>query len=259
MSLHNEDAVFVRDGAHILPNTAAAGPWDPGLMHGGAPSSLLAWTAENVAAPMPMQLTRLTIDLMRPAPIAPLTIRSEIVREGRNIQVLALEIEADGKVCVRASALRVRAAPLPDLARTPELTATAPEAAEVVPFFANGFGSNFDVRLGGGVFRGGGAAAVWFRLKRPLIKDEATTPIMRAAATADFGNGVSSSLDFQTYTYINADLDLSFARAPQGEWMLLDAETWVGDAGRGFATSRLGDAQGYFGRGLQNLVISRRA
>ena len=81
---------------------------------------------------------------------------------------------------------------------------------------------------------------------------------MRAAAVADFGNGVSGVLDFTKWTYINADLTINFSRAPEGDWVLLDAETWVGRDGRGFAASRLGDAGGYFGRGLQNLVIAPR-
>ena len=42
--------------------------------------------------------------------------------------------------------------------------------------------------------RGGvdaGPAAVWLRLRRPIVDDEAPSQLMRLAAAADFGNGVS--------------------------------------------------------------------
>ncbi len=82
---------------------------------------------------------------------------------------------------------------------------------------------------------------------------------MRAAMTGDFCNGVSSVLDFNEWTFINADLTISLARMPVGEWILLDAQTWLGDQGAGLAFAKLGDERGYFGRAIQSLVIERRA
>ena len=55
---------------------------------------------------------------------------------------------------------------------------------------------------------------------------------MRAVVAADFSNGASSTLDFRQWTFINADLTVSFARQPVGEWILLDGETWIGPEGR---------------------------
>ena len=81
------------------------------------------------------------------------------------------------------------------------------------------------------------------------------TPLMRAAITSDFCNGVSSVLNFDEWTFINADLTISLARMPVGEWILLDAQTWLGDHGAGLAFAKLGDERGYFGRAIQSLVI----
>ena len=81
---------------------------------------------------------------------------------------------------------------------------------------------------------------------------------MRAAMTADFCNGVSSVLDFRHWTFINADLSINLARMPIGDWILLDARTWLGENGAGIAFAKLGDERGYFGRAVQSLVIERR-
>ncbi|MFL6838486.1 MAG: thioesterase family protein, partial [Bradyrhizobium sp.] len=79
-----------------------------------------------------------------------------------------------------------------------------------------------------------------------------------AVVAADFSNGTSAALDFREWTFINADLTVSFARQPVGEWILLDGESWIGADGAGVAMSRLADERGYFGRAVQSLVIEKR-
>jgi hypothetical protein len=69
---------------------------------------------------------------------------------------------------------------------------------------------------------------------------------------------VEGCMDFRHWTFINADLTVSFARAPVGEWVLLDGESWIGPGGAGLAMARLADVSGYFGRAVQSLVIERR-
>jgi hypothetical protein len=81
---------------------------------------------------------------------------------------------------------------------------------------------------------------------------------MRAVAAADFANGTSAVLDFRHWTFLNADLTVSMAREPTGEWILLDGESWIGPDGAGLATMRLADERGYFGRAVQGLVIEKR-
>ena len=44
--------------------------------------------------------------------------------------------------------------------------------------------------------------------------------------------------------FINADLTISLSRMPVGEWILLDAQTWVGDHGAGLAFANSGALAG---------------
>jgi hypothetical protein len=256
--------VYRVEGATAVTNACAAGPWDPKLQHGGAPSSLIAWAVERIATREPMQVARMTVDLLRPVPVAPLEIRTEVVREGRKIQICGVALLHEGVEVVRASVLRIRRrdVSLPEAAMEERIAAPGPDEGrepQGLPANSNAFIAGLSVRSVRGDFRTPGPAAIWFRAHRPIVEGEPLSPLMRAAMTADFCNGVSAVLDFRRWTFINADLSINLARMPIGEWILLDAHTWLGPDGAGIAFAKLGDERGYFGRAVQSLVIERRS
>jgi hypothetical protein len=115
-----------------------------------------------------------------------------------------------------------------------------------------------DMSVVKGGFNTPGPGAIWFRVARPIIEGQSTSAAMRAVVAADFCNGTSSVLDFRAWTFINGDLSVNLARDPVGEWVLLDAETWLGPDGAGIACAKLGDAEGYFGRAAQSILIEPR-
>ena len=102
------DAIFRVDGGNVLTSPNAAGPWDPNMQHGSPPAALVVWAAEALPTSVPMRIARVTVDLMRPVPVAPLTIETEILREGRKIQLCAVRLRANGVIVVAASVLKVR-------------------------------------------------------------------------------------------------------------------------------------------------------
>jgi len=255
-------AIYRVDGDNVVTSPNAAGPWDRRMQHGSAPSALVTWAAERIPTPVPMNVARVTIDLMRPVPVAPLTIESEVLREGRKIQLCEIKLFADGVQVVGATVLKIKrqSQPLPDDVK--ELPVTLPSPEDSLVEDGHGATSPFagmvSMRAARGRFGQAGAGAIWFHVDHPLIEGEAISQAMRAVVAADFSNGTASTLDFRAWTYINADLTVSFARQPVGEWILLDGESWIGPDGCGLAMSRLADRQGYFGRAVQSLVIEKR-
>ena len=246
-----------------IPTEYTAGPWGAKLQHGGAPTALISWAAERLETREPMQVVRITVDLLRPVPIAPLRLRSEVVREGRKIQLCAVTLLHENVEVVRASVLKIRRAELelPATAVEEKVTLPGPDAgvaADTPNENPNAFIRGLTLRVVRGQFRSPGPAAIWFRVERPLFDGQAPTPLQRAAMIADFCNGTSTVLDFRSWTFINADLTISLARLPVGDWILLDAQTWLGDHGSGIAFAKLGDSRGYFGRAIQSLVIEPR-
>lgn len=255
-------AIYRVEGNSVVTSPDAAGPWDPRMQHGSAPASLVTWAAERIPTPVPMDVARVTIDLMRPVPVGPLTIATEILREGRKIQLCEIKLLADGVQVVGATVLKIRrqALTLPDDVEQPPVTLPSPEDSLVEDSIAvtSPFVRLVSMRAARGRFGQAGAGAIWFRVDHPLIEGEAISQAMRAVVAADFSNGTASMLDFRAWTFINADLTVSFARQPVGEWILLDGESWIGSDGAGLAMSRLADRQGYFGRAVQSLVIEKR-
>ena len=104
------NCLYSVDQDTAIPSEYTAGPWDDRLQHGGAPTALIAWAAERLVPREPMQVVRITVDLLRPVPIAPLQIRAEVVREGRKIQLCAVTLLHENVVVVRASVLKIRRA-----------------------------------------------------------------------------------------------------------------------------------------------------
>ena len=256
------DPIFRVDGIRVVTSSDAAGPWDPRMQHGSAPAALVVWAAEAIPTSVPMQIARVTIDLMRPVPVAPLSIEREVLREGRKIQLCGIKLLADGVVVVNASVLKIKTQ---SQALPPGIRGFAARTAGAGPVdgrAADHGGSPFtkciSMRAAHGRFGMVGPAAIWFRIDRPLIAGSPISQAMRAVVAADFSNGTSSALDFRQWTFINADLSVNFARQPVGEWILLDGECSIGPDGAGLAMSRLADIGGYFGRAVQSLVIEKR-
>jgi hypothetical protein len=103
-----------------------------------------------------------------------------------------------------------------------------------------------------------GPAAMWFRLRVPMVSGESVSPLMRVAAAADFGNGISGATTWDDHLFINPDLTIYLHRLPEGEWVGLDAITWPTSHGVGMAEAALFDGRGRIGRSLQGLLLDQR-
>ncbi|RJF67402.1 thioesterase family protein [Rhodopseudomonas palustris] len=256
------DAIFRIDGNAIETSGYAAGPWDPTMQHGSPPSALVAHLAEQMPTPSPMHVVRVTVDLLRPVPVGPLTYETEVLREGRKIQLCGVRLKSNGVVVVNGTVLKVRnASPrLPDHVEHPALDVPLPDACPPldVGYTRNPFVGCMSLRKVKNGFGSIGPGATWYRADRPLIEGQPTSQLMRAVIASDFSNATSSVLDFRQWTFLNADLNVFLARQPVGDWILLNSEMWLGPDGAGTAASRLADQHGYFGRAIQNLVIEQR-
>ena len=265
----------------VEPTEQARGPWDPRALHGGAPAALFAAAFERAEPGSDLQIARLGFEFLRPIPLAPLQLSTRIVRPGRRVQELSGELTASDpqsgaeQLVCRASALRVQslsaevadaalAASAPDAgAGAGEEPLPPPQAGKAVRFSLNDSeessfaASAMEMRWLDDP-RTPGPARVWMRLRHPLLAGEQLSPLARLAATADFGNGVAAALPFERFLFINADLTVHLQREPRGEWIGLDARTWLHRGGTGLAESVLHDVHGPVGRAFQTLVVEPR-
>jgi hypothetical protein len=262
------DSIFIADGDRFVGTDEARGPWDPLALHGGAPAALITAAFERLGPGAELRIARLAFEFLRPIPLAPLTLRTRVVRPGRRVQELAAELLAEDQPIVRAGALRVQAVPQAAADAAPASASAGapmppPSSGQPVRFALSG---SSDASFAASAMemrwlsdpQEPGPGKVWMRLRHPLLPDEPPTSLTRLVATADFGNGVSAALPFERFLFINADLTIHLQRQPQGEWIGLDARTLLSGAGSGLAESVLHDEHGPLGRAFQTLVVQER-
>ncbi len=255
------EPVFEAANGRFVASEAARGPWDPGAQHGGAPAALLMRAFEQLPSADGLALARVTYELLRPAPIGPVEVRAEVVRPGGRVQLLEGSMLAGGVEVVRARALRVRRAQAGNAGAPADGSPPGPDQArpaEIRPPFRPMFALDaVEIRFVSGSW-GSGPCTAWFRLRRPLVTGETPTPLQHLAAAGDFGNGISASLSWDDYLYINPDLTLYVEREPVGEWICLDSQTRIAAGGIGVADSVLYDERGRVGRAIQALLVAPR-
>jgi hypothetical protein len=260
------DAIYLPEGPdRFAPTELARGPWDPAAQHGGAPAALIARAVERAQSVVPMDVVRLTYELLRPVPLAPLELRTRVVRDGRRVQLVEASLRGGAHEVARATALRIRRDELPapaSDAEAPPHGGPATSAPISMPAFERGptmfARDGMEVRFAAGAFADVGPAFAWFRLRVPLVAGEQPSPLQRLAAAGDFGNGIAAAVPWTTHVFINPDLTLYVERLPEGEWIGLDARTRVGGAGTGVSDSALYDERGRIGRAQQALYVAER-
>lgn len=263
------EAAYLPDAAGVLiPTELTRGPWDPGHQHAGPPSAMIVRAVEEAGRGLGLtHLARLTVNLIRPIPMAAMVVEVDTDYAGRSAAHFGVRLLVEGKLCARATALMLREVPLPVPQGTPgHPLPQAPRAWEEsisvgMPFVRPGivgYGHLVENRTADGrIFQG--PCTAWFRVLHPLVHGETASPVQRLLVAADSGNGVSAALDFRHFTYLNSDLTVNLLRQPQGEWLCLDARTALGGNGCGLAESSLYDEQGLVGRATQSLIVRERA
>jgi hypothetical protein len=255
------EPVFLESNGRFVATDYGRGPWDPRALHGGAPAALLVRAFERVPAPEGLSLARVTYEFLRPVPVGPLEVSAEVVRPGRRVQLLEASIVAGGIEVVRARALQIQLAqaggafvegPAPPAG--PEHGQAASISLPHRPMFAF---DAIEIVFVEGTW-GHGPCRAWFRLRSPIVAGEEPSPLQRLAAAGDFGNGISATLSWDEYLYINPDLTLYVERAPVGEWICLDSQTRIADGGIGVAESVLFDQRGRVGKATQALLVAPR-
>lgn len=248
------------DGDRFVPTELTRGPWDPNAMHGGAPGALLARAVERFEPGTAAHVARLTIDLLRPVPLAPVEIRARMLRPGKKVQIVEASVIAGETEVVRMTALRLREAELV-LPKLPDDDRLEPGPQGGQHYEDTGpldFGHAVDMSHARGSFETRGPAATT-RDSGEVASPATTGTLRRNQTAADFGNGISAPLDWnEGWTFINPDLTVYLHRLPEGEWIGVDAVTWPESRGIAVAEAALHDERGRVGRSVQSLLLDRR-
>jgi hypothetical protein len=254
----DEQALYTREGDAFVGTASTKGSWHDDGQSGGAVLALLGHVLEDVPTLVPMSLTRLTVDIVRPVPVGRrLQVETEILREGKRIQVVDLTMRVGDTVTTRARALRIRDRDVRPLDGMPRSTSDANPAATLPPPDAlDGVEHHPGVadflRFGAEMRRTSepidGIHAVWCRLRVPVVAGEPVRATSLAALPLDIANLLGVALDPTRASSINPDVSGHLCRAPIGEWVALTGNTYYAPAvAHGVSMATMSDAEGVFG------------
>lgn len=247
-------AYFLPDGDDFVPTSMAKGPWGASVS-GTYVGGLLAYVVERDHGDDELQPARLTVDLLRPVAMAPIAVRSSIVRKGKRLNLVQAELVQQGAVVAQASALLLRRGDEPpgtvwggevSMPPLPPEPAEVPDTVTMMIWTYGRSGAadglSFDLTEWGH----DGPKFIWVRDIRALLPGLPTTPLVRAAMAGD----VASSLTHygtDGLHYINADYTVTLSRLPIGPDIGLAAVTHSSAAGVGTGSAALFDATGLIG------------
>lgn len=263
------ESIFEPVGRDLyVPTDAALGPWTDQAMHGGPPTMLMAREIERLESDEDesdedMLVTRLTVELLRPVGRTPLVVRCRQVRPGRKVQLVEASLWRDADEVARATALRIRRARV----NVPETIEPPPHIlSEAIGEWTGPYRSGPAYHLEGVEIRTAPEAQfelapnwAWFRLRVPLVPGEKPSGLVRVCAAADFPSGISNMVDPRKITYVNPDLTVYLHCFPLGEWVMVDARTWLEPRGTGVAEGALYDEKARIGRSMQSLLVEPRS
>ena len=167
-----------------------------------------------------MRVGRVTVEILAPIPIAPLTREREAwCGPGAAWSCSRPSLAGpDGEV-MRARAWRLATADITADWEQDE-PPPGPEDATALEFFATGesvgWHTAMEIVFARGKFLEPGPATVWMRPRVALVEGEEFTPLQRVMVAADGGNGVSAPLDWSGFIFINTDLSVHLLRHPAG-------------------------------------------
>ncbi|MEV6068871.1 thioesterase family protein [Nocardia sp. NPDC052001] len=248
-----------------LATESTVSVWAHTMQHGAPPSALLARAVERCAPREGMRVTRLTMEILGPIPVAEIDVRAWVERPGKRIELVAAELAAllpDGtrRVVAKASAWRIATTDTASVALTadaplPPIPPSAQIGWDIPAGWDVGYVRTVDIRA---LPDSGGARHVWVRSHSAVVDGEPVTPLGTVFAVADLANGIGAQLDPAKYTFLNTDLTVDLFRLPVSEWIGLSVATSIGPDGVGMCSTVLHDEQGPIGRALQILEVRAR-
>jgi acyl-coenzyme A thioesterase PaaI-like protein len=258
--------LYARDGELYVPTEVGGSPWHPGILHGGTATGLLGHAVEALV-PAGFVVSRITMDLVRPVPKAPLAVSAQVARAGKRLKVIEVDVTHDGKTVCRAAAvlMKTQAITMPDYAPVPHAPPAGPEGLKQFLIqdlldakglqIPRGLHSRVEVR--GDMWADTGRNTSWLRLPVQILEGEALTPFTRVCLMCDLGNGVAQLNIGNATGMINADVTLALFRMPVGEWIGFDSEAQVQATGTGIVHTTLYDGSGSIGYVLQAVMTNR--
>lgn len=268
----------VDDDDRLIPTSSAESLWAAGTLNGPAVCAAAARATERAFTEPGFRPARFTIELFRAARGTPLTTSARMVRDGRRIKVVEIEVRqsprsadagsdpasagAEEVVVARSTTVMLRTSSNPPGERWSRPDVPFGQPATDIDDPAPWFGSDDPV----GTTRWTTEVAshqtdqrkrLWTR-SVPVVPGEELSPFARAVisgeSTSLVCNWGSTGIGF-----INCDLTVALSRLPVGPRVGVVADSHIESDGVSVGTAALHDENGQFGMGMVTAVNNAAA
>ncbi|WP_332662670.1 thioesterase family protein [Aeromicrobium sp.] len=254
-------AMFTLEDDLLVPAEIARSMWSHDQMHGVAISGALARALEMRLAELgrdDLHPARYTVDLFQPARMAPCTVTTEVVREGRRICLIDAVLLQDGERVARASCIFLLPTETPkgdvwtpdDHPKPPPEDLVPPNDEPRVPHFISDspWSQSFPDH------QNSGRKQTW-QAGLPVVDGEPGTPFQSVASIAD-GTSMVVNWGSEGVKFINTDVTLALARRPVGREVGLSATDRVEYDGIAVGTVEVFDRAGPLGTAMVTAIAN---
>ncbi len=241
------DPYFTSSPLGYEPGPEAFGPWSPEMLHGRLLGGLAARDLERELVEPGWRVARLTVDLFRPAAMAPVQCTPTVVRTGRRIRVADSLLTCEGHEVARVAAVALTTSPEPPgrIWRPAHDPWPHPDTLDPPVRLDDEEGPAWIVRTVAGGFDTGEQTRLWSNDTAALVDDEPMSPLVRTAISSDLACPIANSSDDGLH-YINADYTVAIGRYPVGGWVGLEVAQQLAADGISMASATLFDLDGPF-------------
>jgi Thioesterase-like superfamily len=250
---------FTRDGASFVPTGVANGPWDPESLHGRVVIGLLAFEIEQRHGAEEFVPARLTVDMFRLPKLAPIEVKTKLVRDGLRIRVVEAEFFSDGVSMARASCQLLRKAgnPAGNVWSPPNWEVPKPPDVAKPTDPRLGMHGKWAARPIVGSMGTLGPRQLWMSEVRDLVAGTPVSPFVRVAVAADFASPFANAGD-QGLGFINSDVTLYLYRLPVTEWIGFEVVNHHSREGIAIGECWLYDEEGAIGTSTVAALAQRK-
>jgi hypothetical protein len=255
----NDTFLFEQYNNYFHPTAATGSFWGSNILHGGAVAALIGHILQQEKLEPDWRYSRLSIDLIKPVQREPLSVSVESIRDGGRLKVFKLNIKSREELLVSGSVLAQKLIDIKRPKDAPALSTLSPgpeslDEINVDEFFRSqgfdqvvpGFNQYMYLRMISPWLLNG-HCKVWMKVPVRVVKNEEMSPFVYACMFSDFGNGIGQLRLGKTGGIVNADIVMHLLHYPVGEWIGIDASTYMESDGIAVVRATFYDKEGAFG------------
>lgn len=247
------------DATRFRPTSLTGGAWNVAEQHVAPPIGLLAHAIEvdhATRSPQPMQLSRLSVDILGVIPIDEVEVTCRVLRPGRSIELVEATLAHTGRPALVARAWLMHTRDTDAVAGSAHPSMPPRDALERVDP-SSAWPGEFIATVGE-VRRQQqepGRGWTWILPAVPLLDGEPVSTTARLVSLVDIANGITPRADPREVAFPNLDLTLHLVREPEDGWIGFDTTVTFGASGLGMTHTVLHDERGVVGSVVQSLTV----